>query len=92
MTAWTMTAPVISTGHLTQDVCEAACSAVEFEGPGEAVCVPMPDGFLLRIIGEEDGLPQCLRDVFEWAITHKHEWVRFDSDGDTEDGPPTYDW
>lgn len=93
---WTMELPVISTGHLTEEVAEALSKVLPGEDFYGYYCAVTGHGGFVHFgdleADERGNLPACLRDVAEWAEREEFEWVRFDSDGDRIEGLPYYEW
>lgn len=93
--AWVMTAPVISTGHLTKATNEMLLEA------GDTLnwmsCATYEDGYFISVpdeivLDELQPPPPDLVDIWAWARSKKFGWVRLDSSGDDIDELPSYDW
>lgn len=92
--------PVISTGHLTQEVAERLTQERN-ENPW-CVCAEWEHGFFLYLDEPEAGTeecPQCLLDIRNWlrrmettSVIDNCRWVRLDTDADAADTLPFYDW
>lgn len=93
---WVMTLPVISEGHLTEDVHEELTETL----PGEDFygCLCMMGGEAGALVRCDDlellpsDTPACLRNALEWAKGEGFEWVRFDTDGDVIPGLELFEW
>jgi hypothetical protein len=85
MSIETMTAAVISTGHLTKKSMDSA----PWGFPG----AQMTYGAIVwcNTLDFED-VPEDVRDVFTWAQSMGFEWVRFDCDAREVSGLRTYHW
>lgn len=92
---WVMQCPVISTGHVPEDVRDAMLEAPGkdsfyglYHAPTEHGCfVACPDD-----LGVQEALPIPLRNCVAWAIRNGFKWLRFDADGDLIPELKTYDW
>ena len=93
--AWVMTAPVISTGHLTKATNEMLQEA------GDTLnwmsCATYEDGYFISVpdevvLHELQPPPSDLVAIWAWARAKKFGWVRLDSSGDDIDELPEYDW
>lgn len=87
--------PVISTGHLTQEVAERLTANGD-KNPW-CPCAEWEFGFFLYLDEPEAGLeepPQCLLDIRDWlkASGFTACWVRLDCDADRVPDLPFYDW
>ncbi len=84
----TMTAAVISTGHLTELSINSApwgyCGAQLTHGA--IVNVPPCDD----VVGPNT--PEDVLDLFSWARAAGFDWVWLDADARTVDGLRSYDW
>lgn len=92
---WVMQAPVISEGHLTEDVHEALMGTLPGEDFNGALCLIGGHGALVRCDDIDllsKGAPACLRKSLEWAKGEGFEWVRFDTDGDVIAALELHDW
>lgn len=92
---WVMQAPVISDGHLTEDVATTLMELLPGEELHGTICMIGGHGALVRCDDLEllpKDTPDCLRTVLEWAKGEGFEWVRFDEDGDLIPALPQYDW
>lgn len=94
-----ITMPVISTGHITLEVCRRLEA-----GPGQTRLwcpVAMYEGYGLFLYLDEpsdctdaDPVPDCLMAIANWlkAQGFRDCWVRLDRDADPVPGLPYYDW
>ena len=92
---WTMSAPVISEGHLAEEVHEAMMETLPGEDFHGALCMIGSHGALVRCDDLEllpSDTPACLRNALEWAKGEGFEWVRFDTDGDVIPGLELFEW
>lgn len=82
---------VLSTGHLTEECCNAymptRLSAYDKGGDGWFMHVPCAS-----FDCEYHKTPQCLRDCFKFARKFNCEWIMFDTDGPHSEGLPYYEW
>lgn len=94
MSQETMQLPVISTGHLTQEV--AARLTKEGDNNPWVICAPYDCGYFLWISHDQDDelkMPQCLRDIRAVLdIGSTGVWVRLDSDAGFHPQIPVYNW
>lgn len=88
---WVMAIPVVSTGHIPAEVREKLDAS---SMPYGLYSASYPDGWFIACgeNGDDDeGLPEPLAAVLQWARKAGYEWVRLDTDGDEIDGLPTYE-
>jgi len=92
----TMTALVVSTGHVTKEEMQLFDKG---EAPGEQMGGPMGwDYGCMIYVGRSGNFSDLtpfsdgLRGIIEYAWEHDLQWVRFDCDADSIEGIPTYDW
>ena len=92
---WIMRVPVLSLSHLTPESGNSEIDDMEIFG--ELSAIVMPQGFMLfntlelEFLNQGD-IPKDVWIVLEWMHKNKHEWVRFDADGDLYEELPTYEW
>lgn len=83
---WTMTIPVISTGHVpgtfVHDLKQAGYTVAYY-----------PEGAFICVGEDIEGVPEAYRQVLEWHKENgKDDWLRLDRDGDVIEGLPVFDW
>lgn len=91
--------PVISTGHITLEVCRRLgagagqtrlwCPVAKYEDYGFFLYLDEPSDYT-----GTDPVPTCLMDIANWlkAQGFKDCWVRLDCDAAPVPGLPYYDW
>ena len=95
---WVLTAPVISTGHITEETNNLLIekgdtlfwmTSAKYE---DGFFVSVPSDELSESWPEGQEPPADLAAVWAWARDNKFDWVRLDSSGDVIEHLPTYDW
>lgn len=91
--------PVISTGHLTEEVNKQLLGK---HNPWSVHAILPGCGFFLfldELAEANEPVPQCLKDIRDWlrlketaGVVDNSRWVRLDSDANTVDELPFYDW
>lgn len=91
MTEWIMTAPVISTTHITPETDEWLLHNITNVGVN---LQPFSPGWLLYTGGHEGiaDLPADLGQVLDWATRKGFAWVRLDPAGGEIAELPAYTW
>lgn len=86
----------VSTANITEKTAAWLADPEQHQGP-KPVLIQNEYGWFVYVIhkpdaGEEDGWPQDLRAVIQYARDRNCNWVQLDQDADPVHELPTYDW
>lgn len=85
--------PVISTGHLTEEVAKQLTTDGGMKHRW-CSCAPWTFGYFIHLDEPDEDAPQCLKDIRAWMLKHsiRGGWVLLDQDAEQMEDLPTYDW